>query len=252
MSTTHSPRFSVQGIRDHEDSHRPTSGLNVGEVERYASTIGGTILVLHGLRRGTFGGLAAAILGGSLIYRGATGHCQAYSALGIDTSGKHQADPDAHVHQGRLVKHSITVDRPAAELYARWRDIEAAPKFMSNIESVEVVDAKRSHWISSGPLGKAFSWDSELIADKPDHLIAWKSLPGGDVVQAGSVRFEPATDGRSTLVTIEVNFEPPAGLLGLTAAKILGEDPDKQTLDNLRRFKQLMETGQVPAAGPRS
>ena len=245
MSTLQTPRFSVEGLRQHEDANRPQSPINVGEVERWASAIGGTLLVAHGVRKGTFGGLALAMLGGSLVYRGVTGHCQAYCALNIDTSDKHQAAPTDHIHQGTLVKHSLTVNRPASDLYAYWRDVENSPRYMTNIQAVQKIDDKKSHWISSGPFGKTFSWDSEIITDQPDRLIAWKSLPGADVENAGSVHFEPATGGRGTVVTLEVNFEPPAGIVGLTVAKLLGESPSRHTLENLRQFKQLMETGEI-------
>jgi len=245
MSGIHTPRFSVQGIREHEESHLPTSQVNVGDAERWASTIGGTLLVAQGLRRGTFGGLALAILGGALVHRGVTGHCNAYKALDIDTSDKHRSDADEHVHKGRLIKHSVTINRPAAELYAFWRDEANVPKFMLNIVSVHKQGGNRSHWVSSGPLGKTFAWDSEVFNDQPGRLFAWKSLPGGDVDLAGSVRFEEAPGDRGTVVTLELNYEPPAGLLGVTVAKILGQDPDKLANEDLRRFKQLMETGEI-------
>ena len=248
MSTMHHPRFSIEGLRQYEEAHRPGSEINVGEVERWASAIGGTLLVAHGLRRMTFGGLALALVGGSLVYRGVTGNCQVYKALDIDTSGKHQADDTQHIHQGVLIKQTVTIDRPAAELYPFWREVENSPKFMSNVVSVEKTGANKSHWVSTGPFGKTFSWDSEIINDQPDRLIAWKSLPGGDVDQAGTVRFEEASGGRGTVVTLEVNYEPPAGVVGWTIAKLLGEDPERHSRENLSNFKQLMETGEITTA----
>jgi len=245
MSGTHTPRFSVQGIREHEEARLPSSEINVGDVERWASTIGGTLLVANGLRRGTFGGLAAAILGGSLVYRGVTGHCNAYKALNIDTSDKHRSDATEHVHKGRLIKHVVTINRPAAELYAFWRDEANAPKFMLNMVSVEKLGGNRSRWVSSGPLGKTFAWDSEVFNDQPGRMFAWKSLPGGDVELAGTARFDELPAGRGTVVTLELNYEPPAGLLGVTVAKVLGQDPDKLAMEDLRRFKQLMEAGEI-------
>ena len=242
---THTPRFSVEGIREHEDAHHPTSEINVGDAERWASTIGGTLLVAQGLRRGTFGGLALALIGGGLVYRGITGNCQAYKALNIDTSDKHRSVADEHVHSGRLIKHTVTVDRPAGDLYSFWRDVHNAPKYQLNIESVEKKDEKHSRWVSSGPLGKKFAWDSEIINDEPGRLIAWKSLPGGDVNLAGSVRFDQLPGDRGTVVTLELNYEPPAGLLGVAVARILGQDPDKIVREDLRRFKMLMEAGEI-------
>ena len=246
MSQSSPHRLSIQGIREHEDAHHPSSPINVGEVERWASAVGGTLLVAHGLRRRTFGGLALAILGGSLVYRGFTGHCRAYQALEIDTSDKHPSGDNDRIHQGVLVKHAVTINRPSAELYAFWRDVENAPRFMTSIEAVQKVGEKTSQWIASGPFGRTFSWQSEIINDEPGRLIAWKSLPGGDIAQAGSVRFEAAPVGRGTVVTLEWNFEPPAGTVGLTIAKLLGQDPAKVAREDLRRFKQLMEAGEIP------
>jgi len=245
MSGTHTSRFSVQGIREHEEARLPTSEVNVGDVERWASTIGGTLLVAQGLRRGSFGGLALAILGGGLVYRGVTGHCNAYKALDIDTSDKHRSDAAEHVHKGRLIKHAVTIDRPAADLYAFWRDERNATKFMLGIVSVEKKGGNVSRWVSSGPFGKTFAWDSEVFNDQPGRMFAWKSLPGGDVNLAGSARFDQAPGDRGTVVTLELNYEPPAGLLGVTVAKILGQDPDKLAMEDLRRFKQLMEAGEI-------
>ncbi|WP_435007777.1 SRPBCC family protein [Tundrisphaera lichenicola] len=245
MSFAHPPRVAVQGIRDYEEEHRPTSGINVGNVERWASAIGGTLLMTHGLKRGSFGGLALAILGGSLVYRGLGGHCPAYELLQIDTSDKHRAEDQEHPFQGRLIKHSTTIEGPAEDLYRFWREQTNAPRFMSNVESVTMTGEKTSHWVAKGPMGRDFAWDSEIINEEPGRLFAWKSLPGSDLNHAGTVRFEPATGGRGTVVTLEISYEPPAGTLGVVVAKLLGEDPDGQTRENLRRFKQLMETGVI-------
>lgn len=252
MSILHENRPSSPAARSQPTARPPLGDVNVGDVERWASTIGGTLLVAHGLRRQSFGGLALALIGGGLVYRGFTGHCEAYKALDIDTVGKHRSDADEHIHKGVLVKHTVTVNRPADELYRYWREVENAPRFMTNIRSANRIEGGRSHWVSSGPLGKTFEWDSEIINDQPGRLIAWKSLPGGDVDQAGSVRFEPASGGRGTVVTIEVNYEPPAGVLGIAVAKILGEDPDGQVRENLRHFKQLMEAGEIPTTAGQS
>lgn len=245
MSLANPPRFSVKGIQEHEDAQIEPSPVNVGQVERYASAITGALLVAEGLRRRTLPGAALALIGSGLIYRGVTGQCSAYKALKIDTTGKGEGHAE-HVHKGRLIKHSTIVERPAQELYDYWRDVERAPTFMGNIERVVRTGPDKSHWVSQGPLGKTFEWDSEVINDEPGHLIAWKSLPGSDVNQAGAVRFEPATGGRGTLVTVEINYEPPAGALGVAIAKLIGQDPDALTKENLRRFKQLMEAGEIP------
>ena len=252
MSTIQPQRLSVQGIQQYEEAHRETSRINVGKAERWASAIGGTLLVTHGLRTRSFSGIALAMIGGSLLYRGVTGHCQAYEALHMDTSDKHRSDAEEHIHDGRLIKQTTTINRPAGELYAYWRNVENAPHFMTNIESVQTTGEGTSHWVANAPFGQTFSWDSQIINDDPGRLIAWKSLPGSDIHQAGTVRFEQASGTRGTVVTVEQNFEIPAGFFGLTIAKILGQDPDTQVRENLRHFKQLMETGEIPTTAGQS
>ena len=245
MSTAQAPRLSAKGIKDHEEARIVAPAINVGDAERWASAIGGTVLIVQGLRSRSVPGAALALLGGGLIYRGLTGHCSAYRAMKIDTAGKQRSEADEHVHHGRLIKHTAIVDRPAQELYDFWANVENAPKFMSNIRKVMKTGPKTSHWVSEGPFGKTFEWDSEEINMIPGHLIAWQTLPGSDVTQAGAVRFEPSTGGRGTKVTLEVNYEPPAGALGVAVAKLIGQDPDAMSKENLRRFKQLMETGEI-------
>ncbi len=245
MSIAHNPRFSVQGIKEYEESHRPSKPINVGDAERWASSIGGGLLVALGLKKGTLGGLAMAAIGGSLLYRGTSGHCHAYSALNIDTSDKHRSPVDEHVHDGRLIKNSITIARPAGDLYAFWRDENNAPKFMQDIPEARKTGEKTSHWVASGPLGTKTEWDAEVIADDPGRMFTWKTLPGAMVPHAGTVKFEPATGGRGTVVTVELNYEAPGGIFGEAAAKMVGSDPNSVSRENLRRFKQLMETGEI-------
>ena len=204
------------------------------------------MLVVQGLRSRSLPGVALAFLGGGLLYRGATGHCSAYQALNIDTAGKHRSDADEHVHNGRLIKHVAVVERPAAELYDYWRNVENAPRFMTGVEAVTLTGPDKSHWVSGGPFGKKFEWDSEVFHDEPGRMFAWKTLPGADVPHAGMIKFEPTTGGRGTTVTVEINYEPPAGMLGVAVAKVIGQDPDSMTKENLRQFKQLMETGEIP------
>jgi uncharacterized membrane protein len=143
------------------------------------------------------------------------------------------------------VRKSITINRPAEELYGFWRDFQNLARFMKHVESVQVTGDKRSHWVAKGPAGKRVEWDAETIEDRPNELIAWRSIEGSTVENSGSVRFEPATGGRGTVVRVELEYYPPAGLLGATVAKLLGEEPKGQLAEDLRRFKQLMEAGEI-------
>ena len=116
---------------------------------------------------------------------------------------------------------------------------------MRNLQSVRTIDEKRSHWIALGPGGKKFEWAAEITGDRPNELIAWQSLPGADVENYGSVRFEPAPGGRGTIVRVSITYTPPTGNLGRMIAKLLGRAPEQEVQLDLYRFKQIMETGQI-------
>jgi uncharacterized membrane protein len=139
----------------------------------------------------------------------------------------------------------ITINRSANEIYAFWRDFENLPRFMSHLESVQETEGQRSHWKAKAPAGMTVEWDAEIIDDTPGERISWRSLEGADVPNAGSVRFKPATGGRGTVVTVEIEYQPPGGALGAAIAKLFGEEPQQQVSDDLRIFKQVMETGEV-------
>jgi uncharacterized membrane protein len=143
------------------------------------------------------------------------------------------------------VKQSITIDKPKEELYRFWRNFEQLPQFMNHLIEVKDLGGNRSHWKARGPAGSVVEWDAEIINDHPNSLIAWQSLPGADVDSSGTVRFEPAAGNRGTIVTVTLQYHPPAGTLGAAVAKLFGEDPDKQIHVELHRFKQLMETGEI-------
>ena len=157
------------------------------------------------------------------------------------------ASPVASVGRGQGVKveKSVTIDRPAHELYAFWRDFENLPRFMEHLESVTVIDARRSHWVAKAPAGQRVEWDAEIHNEIPDELIAWRSLPGSEIANAGSVHFESLGDG-ATDVRVVLSYEPPAGRVGDAVARLFGEAPSQQVEDDLRRFKQVMEAGEVP------
>ena len=142
------------------------------------------------------------------------------------------------------VTKAITVWRPPDEVYRFWRDFENLPRFMRHLESVRVTES-RSHWKASGPAGKSVEWDAEIVEDRPHELIAWRSLPGADVDNRGQVRFRPAPGGRGTEIHVEMVYDPPAGGLGKAVAKLFGRDADQQIYGDLRRFKQILETGEV-------
>jgi uncharacterized membrane protein len=147
--------------------------------------------------------------------------------------------------QAVRVRRSIMINRTPDELYQFWHDFQNLPRFMYHLESVRMTGQGRSHWVAKAPAGATVEWDAVITADHPNSLIAWRSLEGADVEHTGSVRFEPAPGGRGTVVTVELVYHPPGGAIGRSFAKLFGEAPEQQVQDDLRRFKQVMETGEV-------
>jgi len=140
---------------------------------------------------------------------------------------------------------SITINRPIDDVYAFWRDFGNFPRFMPGIESIELREDGRSHWVAKGPAGRRIEWDSEIVEESPRSTIAWRSLPGADVPNAGSVHFEPAPGDRGTIVRVELDYDMPHGAAGEAVAKLFGVSPGKQVEVALMRAKQLLETGEV-------
>jgi uncharacterized membrane protein len=155
-----------------------------------------------------------------------------------------------------LVGRTVTINRPRAELYAFWRDFRNLARVLENVESVRPGDDRRSHWVIQAPAGRTVEWDSEITEDEPDRLIAWESLDGGDIKNAGRIEFKDGPPGRGTEVTATIVYDPPGGDMGKLVAKLFQKEPKIQARRDLRRFKQLMETGEIstsaaPDAGPR-
>lgn len=140
---------------------------------------------------------------------------------------------------------AVTVAKTPQEVYDFWRGLERLPSFMEHLQSVEWVGEGRTRWTASAPLGTSVTWDAELTEDVRGEVIAWRSLPGADVDNSGSVRFGPAPAGRGTEVRVHLRYALPGGRLGATFARLLGEDPHQQVEDDLRRAKQVLETGEV-------
>lgn len=227
------------------DRRNKPNGSNVNEMERILSAFGGGALAVFGLKKGGPSGLGLAILGGGLAWRGVSGTCKVYQALGIDTNGRKNQKSGVQQGQGIKVEKSVTINKPREELYKYWRNLENLPRFMDHLESVRVMDNKVSHWIAKGPLGTTVEWDAEIINEKENELIAWRSIEGATVANAGSVRFENKAGVNGTIVKVSLSYDPPGGVIGATFAKLFGEEPNQQVEEDLRRFKQVMETGET-------
>jgi uncharacterized membrane protein len=149
-----------------------------------------------------------------------------------------------------LIGRTVTINRPRRELYGIWRDFRNLPRFMENIERVEVIDEKRSHWVVSAPAGDSVEWDSLIEEDIPGELISWSSVAGSGIEHSGRIEFRDAHGGRGTEVTATILYDPPAGKLGKVIAKLFQKEPKIQARRDLRRFKQLMETGELATSEP--
>jgi uncharacterized membrane protein len=156
-------------------------------------------------------------------------------------AAKQLSTGNAGVH----AKASCIVNRSPEEVYSFWRNFENLPRFMRHLQSVNDLGAGRSRWKATGPAGMEVEWEATLIADVPGEVITWRSLEGSDVDNAGAVRFEAAPGNRGTIVRVNIQYNPPAGAAGAMIAKLFGEEPEQQLDDDLRRFKQVLEVGEV-------
>ena len=165
-----------------------------------------------------------------------------WSALGASRRAASRRHPYEYAVEA---KRAITVNRSREEVYQAWRDLRNLPRFMQNLEAVEMTGENRSHWVAKAPAGTSVEWDAQITDDQPNERISWRSLPGSQVENAGSVRFTTAPGERGTEVHVEIRYTPPAGKLGAVVAKIFGKDAGQQMASDLRRFKQVMETGEI-------
>jgi uncharacterized membrane protein len=170
----------------------------------------------------------------------------------LSTSKRHDAVTDAtqDLADGKgssIVARAVTINRPIGELFAYFRDFANLPTFMENVERIEVLDQRRSHWVVKGPAGKSYEWTSAITDEVPDRLIAWSSEDGADVPNSGRVEFRDA-GARGTVVTATILYDPPGGVIGKLIAKMFQREPAIQARRDLRRFKQLMETGEIATA----
>lgn len=207
---------------------------NVAPSERWLSLGAGVLM-----------GAAAA----HLLYRAATGYCPLYAALGIasiPTGDAHNPSAAVPYGTGVRVEETISIEMPATGLYAFWRRLETLPQFMHHLQDVTVLTPTRSRWRVHAPGGRLLSWEAEIINDVPNELIGWRSLPGSAVNHAGSVHFDQR--GNVTDVRVVLEYVPLAGYAGASIAKLLGEEPQEQIAEDLRRFKSIVERGEICAS----
>lgn len=221
-----------------DSSLYPQEKINVGEKERILSVAAGGALLLKALSRLRFLSLPLAATGGYLLYRGMTGKDFLYETLGVERAGKGGKD-------GIEVERSLTVYKPRPEVYQYWRNFENLPAFMKHLERVETLEGNRSRWTARGPMDLKVDWEAEIYEERENELISWRSLPGSQVENSGTVRFVDAPGGQGTEVHVHLKYHPPGGSASAVVAKLFGKEPGIQVLDDLRRFKEIMETGEA-------
>jgi uncharacterized membrane protein len=230
-----------------------SSRVNVGQAERWISVVAGSALAAYGARRRDVPGGLAAAAGAALLYRGTTGHCPINERIGRDTAHSSGlaavADYGSDTREqlggprGIHVEESVTINKPVYEVFRFWRNFENLPRFMNHLESVAVRENGISHWVAKGPAGVPVEWDARIINEVHNRVIGWQSLEGSTVATAGSVNFNETP--RGTEVRVHLQYNPPGGKVGAAVARLFGEEPTLQVREDLRRFKQILETGRV-------
>lgn len=229
-------------------SRRGALPANVGPTERWGSALIGGALLWSGIQRRSFRGVLLSVLGGDLVYRGLTGQSPLYRILGINTATRPPATA-VPARQGYKVEETVVIHRPIEDVYRAWENLENLPQIMNQLVSVEKTGDGRSHWAAKGPLGATIEWDAEVIQQTHNSLISWRSLPGSQVDTAGSVHFEPLANGKGTRVRVSMKYDPPGGKVGASIVSFLGQGLREKLHEDLRRFKQTMETTQSTTAG---
>ena len=165
------------------------------------------------------------------------------AAAGVWAVQRAARQPGQRSYEARA---SFAVNCTAERAYRLWRNFEDTAQFLRHVESVRVIDDTHSEWVAVGPLGKRIHWTSEIVEDRANERIAWQSLPGSEIVTRGEVEFRPRVAGRGIIVSARMDYQPPAGSASKALAMILGRHPEFTVREDLRRFKAIIEAGEVP------
>jgi uncharacterized membrane protein len=219
-------------------TQKEQTSVNVGATERWVSLLAGTALLGYGLTRDAAAKWLLSTAGILLAVRGIFGRSPLYRMRGID-----RAQPTAS--RDIDITRAVTVNRSPEDAYAFWRNLENLPRFMQNLASVRTMGDNRSHWILRIPGNATVEWDAELTAERPNELLAWRTLADADVEHSGRVEFAPAPGQRGTEVKMSVQYRPPGGRMGKPFARLLNAVTAQQVKEDLRRFKQIVEAGEI-------
>ncbi|MDO9711908.1 SRPBCC family protein [Paracraurococcus lichenis] len=237
----HPARDALQGV---------LPARNLGDAERMASGTAGVATLLWAVRRGGVSGGLAALAGTAMLARAASGYCPVTEATSAKPAERRIAQKQGWRSAAAVVR-SVTIARPPEEVYRFFRDVAKLPRFLQHVQQVTAIDETRSHWVVRTSLGHTIEWDAIITEDRPNERIGWRSVPEADIRTIGWIEFRPAPGDRGTEVRASIAYEPPAGQLGRLVAQLWGESPSRQAYDDLRRLKQVLETGEVPTPAMR-
>lgn len=219
--------------------------INVGPIERKASLVGGAALAVSGLKylakKHYLPGLVMMTAGGLFLYRGKTGHCNLYEAIGVDTAESEDSS--------LRIEKILTINRPPQQVYEFWHDLQNLPRFMQHLDSVHETGEKTSHWKARGSVGVTVEWDAEMIDDYPGQQISWLSVGETELPNSGIVEFKKAPGDLGTELKVVIEYYPPGGTIGKTIAKLAGYLNAQMLEEDLKRLKQILETGEVATSG---
>jgi uncharacterized membrane protein len=219
------------------DRSTPLGATSLGDAENWLALGAGALLLLIGASRRSAVGACVAVSSAPLLYRGVTGRWPDVLGHAQPESTRTALGGQRGVH----VRESVRLEVPVADVYRFWRRLENLPRFMKHLNRVTETPDGRSHWVAAGPAGLAVEWDAAIINEIENKVLAWRSLPGSDVATAGSVNFAAARGGRSTHVSVHMQYAPPAGKAGALVASLFGREPSQTVREDLRHFKQLLE-----------
>lgn len=216
---------------------------SISDAERLLAFGSGALLLVLGASRRSVPGACLTLSSAPLLYRGVTGHWPR-----VPNGGTTNTKAALAADRGIQVRESIRLEVPVADVFRFWRRLEHLPDFMSHLTRVTETSDRRSHWVAAGPAGMRVEWDAEIINEIENQLLAWRSLPSSDVVTAGSVKFERVRDGRTTQLTVNLQYAPPGGKAAAFVASLFGREPSQTIREDLRHFKQMLEAGEMPRA----
>jgi uncharacterized membrane protein len=217
---------------------------SVSDAENWLALGAGALLLFSGASRRSAIGACLAVSSAPLLYRGITGRWPDVLNGHQITSTRTALGGEAGLH----VRESVRVEAPIADVYRFWRRLDNLPQFMTHLNRVTDTGDGKSRWVAAGPAGLAVEWDAEIIHESENQVLAWRSLPGSDVVTAGSVNFDAVRGGRSIQVSVHLQYASPAGKAGALVASLVGREPSQTVREDLRHFKQLLEAGEIPRA----